>query len=159
MLNNDVLRSIRYTLNLSDSSLLEMFHEVEPELDIATLRSYLASEENESFVLLNDELMVGFLDALIVSRRGPSPHPAPPTELPLSNNTILKKLRVAFTLHEADLLDILHSVDFEVSKPELSALFRKAGHSNYRVCGDQLLRQFLKGLTLFLRPDAQQADV
>ena len=59
MLNNDVLRSIRYTLNLSDSALLDMLHDVEPELDIATLRGYLASEEDESFVRMDDELMVG----------------------------------------------------------------------------------------------------
>ena len=155
MLNNDVLRSLRYTLNLSDNTLLEMLHGVDPDLDVATLRSYLASEEDESFVRMEDELMVGFLDSLIVSRRGPSPQPAPPTELPLTNNTVLKKLRVAFTLQEADLLNILDSVSFTVTKPELSALFRKAGHQNYRLCGDQLLRQFLKGLTLRLRPDAQ----
>lgn len=154
MLNNDVLRSIRYSLNLSDSALLEMLQSVEPQLDLATLRSYLASTEDDSFAPMDDELMVGFLDSLIVKHRGPSPQPAPATELPLTNNTILKKLRVAFTLHETDLLDILSSVNFEVTKPELSALFRKAGHSNYRVCGDQLLRQFLKGLTLRLRPDA-----
>lgn len=154
MLNNDVLRSIRYSLNLSDSALLEMLQSVEPQLDLATLRSYLASTEDDSFTPMDDELMVGFLDSLIVKHRGPSPQPAPATELPLTNNTILKKLRVAFTLHETDLLDILSSVNFEVTKPELSALFRKAGHSNYRVCGDQLLRQFLKGLTLRLRPDA-----
>ena len=98
--------------------------------------------------------MVGFLDSLIVSRRGPSPQPAPPTELPLTNNTVLKKLRVAFTLQEADLLAILDSVAFTVTKPELSALFRKPDHKNYRLCGDQLLRQFLKGLTLRLRPEA-----
>lgn len=154
MLNNDVLRSLRYSLNLSDSALLEMLHGLEPELDLATLRGFLASEEDESFIRMEDELMVGFLDHLIVSRRGPSPQPAPPTELPLTNNTVLKKLRVAFTLQESDLMDILKSVEFEVSKPELSALFRKAGHSNYRLCGDQLLRQFLKGLTLRVRPDA-----
>ncbi|MEB0260010.1 DUF1456 family protein, partial [Undibacterium sp. 5I1] len=29
--------------------------------------------------------------------------------------------------------------------------FRKFGHSNYRTCGDQLLRNFLKGLTLRIR--------
>ena len=92
MLNNDVLRSIRYTLNLNDNTLLEMLHGVEPELDLATLRSYLASEEDESFVRMHDELMVGFLDSLIVSRRGPSPQAAPATELPLTNNTILKKV-------------------------------------------------------------------
>ena len=154
MLNNDVLRSLRYTLNLNDNALLELFHNVEPDLDVATLRSYLASEEDESFVRMDDELMVGFLDTLIVSRRGPSPPPAPPTELPLTNNTVLKKLRVAFTLQEADLLAILDSVAFTVTKPELSALFRKPDHKNYRLCGDQLLRQFLKGLTLRLRPEA-----
>ncbi|MBG4642229.1 DUF1456 family protein, partial [Pseudomonas aeruginosa] len=79
------------------------------------------------------------------------PPPLPPLELPLSNNMILKKLRVAFELKEEDLHAILASVDFPVSKPELSALFRKPGHSNYRTCGDQLLRNFLKGLTLRVR--------
>ena len=74
--------------------------------------------------------------------------PAPPIELPLTNNLILKKLRVAFELKEEDLHAILKNAGFPISKPELSALFRKAGHSNYRVCGDQLLRNFLKGLTL-----------
>lgn len=155
MLNNDVLRSLRYTLNLSDSALLELLHGTQPKLDLATVRSYLASEEDESFVRMDDPSMVCFLDNLISSRRGPSPQPAPATELPLTNNTILKKLRVAFTLQEADLLEILDSVSFIVTKPELSALFRKAGHPNYRVCGDQLLRQFLKGLTLRLRPSAK----
>ncbi len=153
MLNNDVLRSIRFTLNLSDNALLEIFHTAEPDLDVATLRSYLASEEDEAFVRLDDQLMIGFLDSLITHRRGPSPQPAPPSELPLTNNTILKKLRVAFTLQESDLLEILDSVAFTVTKPELSALFRKSDHKNYRLCGDQLLRQFLKGLTLRLRPE------
>ena len=130
MLNNDVLRSLRYTLNISDSTLLEMLHGTEPELDLATLRSYLASEDDESFIRMEDELMVGFLDNLIISRRGPSPRPAPPTELPLTNNTVLKKLRVAFTLQESDLLEVLDSVAFTVTKPELSALFRKIGRAH-----------------------------
>ena len=62
---------------------------------------------------------------------------------PLVLATYLKK--------EDDLHAILKSVNFPVSKPELSALFRKAGHDNYRPCGDQLLRNFLKGLTLRVR--------
>ena len=155
MLNNDVLRSLRYTLNLNDNALLELFHNVEPDLDIATLRSYLASEEDESFVRMDDELMVGFLDSLIVSRRGPSPQPAPPTELPLTNNTVLKKLRVAFTLQEADLLAILDSVAFTVTKPELSALFRKPDHKNYRLCGDQLWRAYMLALAIMMQHDLQ----
>ncbi|RMO70957.1 hypothetical protein ALQ37_00642 [Pseudomonas syringae pv. aptata] len=71
--------------------------------------------------------------------------------MPITNNIVLKKLRVAFELKEDDMHAILKSVDFPVSKPELSALFRKVGHTNYRACGDQLLRNFLKGLTLRVR--------
>ena len=33
----------------------------------------------------------------------------------------------------------------------MSALFRQPSHKNFRLCGDQLLRHFLKGLTLRLR--------
>jgi hypothetical protein len=66
----------------------------------------------------------------------------------VTNNIILKKLRVAFELKEDDMHAILKAAEFPVSKPELSALFRKFGHTNYRPCGDQLLRNFLKGLTL-----------
>ena len=58
---------------------------------------------------------------------------------------------MAFELKEDDLHAILKAADFSVSKPELSALFRKVGNSNYRPCGDQLLRNFLKGLTLRVR--------
>ncbi len=40
---------------------------------------------------------------------------------------------------------------FPLSKPEMSALFRQPDHKNFRLCGDQLMRHFLKGLTLRLR--------
>ena len=46
---------------------------------------------------------------------------------------------------------IFAEAGFPLSKPELSALFRQPDHKNYRACGDQLLRNFLKGLTARLR--------
>ncbi len=46
---------------------------------------------------------------------------------------------------------VLADAGFPIAKPELSALFRQAGHKNFRLCGDQLLRNFLKGLTLRVR--------
>jgi uncharacterized protein YehS (DUF1456 family) len=39
----------------------------------------------------------------------------------------------------------------KVSASELGGLFRSEGHKHYRPCGDQLLRNFLKGLTVKLR--------
>ena len=69
----------------------------------------------------------------------------------MTNNDILKKLRVALKLRDEDILEILKLVDFEVSKSELSALFRAEDHPNYKECGDQLLRNFLNGLIIYER--------
>jgi uncharacterized protein YehS (DUF1456 family) len=69
----------------------------------------------------------------------------------LTNNDILKKLRVALSLRDEDIIEILKLSDFEVSKSELSALFRKEDHPNYQECGDQLLRNFLNGLITYKR--------
>ncbi|MDX1366221.1 DUF1456 family protein [Pseudomonas sp.] len=152
MLNNDVLRSLRYTLDVNDVQMAEIIRlsgkEVEPE----TLDALLKKEDEEGFVACEDELMAHFLDGLVYFKRGKDDsRPAQPFELPMTNNMVLKKLRVAFELKEDDMHAIMQSVDCPVSKPEMSALFRKFGHSNYRTCGDQFLRNFLKGLTLRVR--------
>ena len=68
-----------------------------------------------------------------------------------NNNVVLKKLRVAFQLTDVDMQQAFADAGFAISKPELSALFRQPGHKNFRLCGDQLLRNFLKGLTLRVR--------
>ena len=64
----------------------------------------------------------------------------------MKNNDILKKLRIALNLKDTDIIDILKLADFEISRTELSALFRKEDHKNYKECGDQILRRFLNGL-------------
>lgn len=78
----------------------------------------------------------------------------------LTNNDILKKLRVALELKDDDILQILKLVDYEVSKSELTAIFRKEDHTNYMPCGDQLLRNFLNGLIIYKRgPDPKNKNV
>ena len=152
MLNNDVLRSLRYLLDLPDAHLAELAAPFGEQVEADLLEAYLKKEDEDGFQACPDRYLARCLDGLIIQRRGrDESRPLPPLELPSSNNMILKKLRVAFELKEEDLHAILDSVDFPVSKPELSALFRKPGHSNYRTCGDQLLRNFLKGLTLRVR--------
>ena len=69
----------------------------------------------------------------------------------MTNNDILKKLRVALKLRDEDIITILKLVDFPVSKSEVSALFRTEDHPNYKECGDQLLRNFLNGLIIYKR--------
>jgi uncharacterized protein YehS (DUF1456 family) len=69
----------------------------------------------------------------------------------MSNNDILKKLRVALHLRNDEIIEILKLVNFNTSKSELGALFRKEGHPKYMECGDQILRNFLNGLIIHLR--------
>jgi uncharacterized protein YehS (DUF1456 family) len=69
----------------------------------------------------------------------------------LTNNDILKKIRVALELRDDDVINILKLADFEISKSELSALYRKPDQPNYKECGDQLLRNFLNGLIIYKR--------
>jgi uncharacterized protein YehS (DUF1456 family) len=74
--------------------------------------------------------------------------PPKPPQSSVTNNDILKKLRIALELKDADIIEILKLADFEISKTELSALFRNPEHKNYRECGNQLLRRFLDGLII-----------
>ena len=66
----------------------------------------------------------------------------------VTNNDILKKLRIALELKDTDIIEILRLADFEVSTSEVNALFRNPENKNYRECGDQLLRRFLDGLII-----------
>ena len=151
MVNNDVLRSIRYALDLGDAKVVEIIKLAEFDIEPADIPNFLKKEEEEGFVECGDAVMTAFLDGLIIHRRGklePKPDQKTKPKSRLTNNVILKKLRVAFELKEEDMHKILELAGFGVSKPELSALFRAKGHNNYRACGDQLLRNFLKGLVM-----------
>lgn len=69
----------------------------------------------------------------------------------MSNNDILKKLRVALELNNEDIINILGLVNFKVTKSELGSFFRSEDHPNFKPCGDQILRNFLNGLVIFKR--------
>ncbi|KKX48592.1 MULTISPECIES: DUF1456 family protein [Sphingobacterium] len=69
----------------------------------------------------------------------------------MSNNDIMKKLRVALKFTDDDIINVLALVDFRATKTELSAIFRKEDHPNFKPCGDQLLRNFLNGLIIYNR--------
>ena len=76
----------------------------------------------------------------------------------LSNNDILKKLRVALSLRNDDIIEILKLVDFEISRGALGDIFRKEDHENYVEAGDQILRNFLNGLVIYKRGVQQKAE-
>lgn len=156
MTNNDLLRRLRYALNLNGLSIAELCtlggHEIEPT-DVLKL---LKKEDEHGFAVCDDMVMVAFLDGLIASRRGPRDTPpgmSQPADGLLKNNLILRKLRIALELNDEDMLAIFRLAGVSISKPELSALFRGVEQRNFKECGDQLLRNFVRGLTLGYKKD------
>ncbi|NEU08329.1 DUF1456 family protein [Flavihumibacter sp. R14] len=69
----------------------------------------------------------------------------------MSNNDVMKKLRVALQLNDDEIVKILQLANFKITKSELGAIFRKEDHPNYKPCGDQILRNFLNGLIIYKR--------
>jgi uncharacterized protein YehS (DUF1456 family) len=154
MNNNDVLRQLRYVLNMNDSTMIEIFKLADHDIGQVILSGLLKKEDEEGFVNCGDSVLGYFLDGLILHKRGRKEVKPGETRRPdsrLTNNSILKKLRIAFELKEDDMLAVLKLADVDISKCELSALFRKEGHKNYKECGDQFLRKFLKGLSFRFR--------
>jgi uncharacterized protein YehS (DUF1456 family) len=154
MITNDVLRSVRYMLDLSDGKVVEIVKLADPAfpLEKEEVQALLRKEDEAGYVECSGALLARFLDGLIFHLRGKDERlPPRPVEKNVSNNVVLKKLRVAFGLKDHDMQQVFKAADFDISKPELSALCRQPGHTNFRKCGDQMLRNFLKGLTLRVR--------
>ena len=154
MINNDVLRRVRYALELNDQTMIKIFALSDVEISRDELLNLLKKDNQEGYIELDNKRMDAFLKGLITYRRGKletQPGQPPKPVVPLTNNGILKKLRIALNFKEDDMLNTLKLADLELSKGELSAFFRQKGHKNYRECGDQVIRNFLQGLTIHFR--------
>ncbi len=74
----------------------------------------------------------------------------------LSNNDILKKLRIALALRDEDIIHILSLAGFKMTKGALNDLFRHPDHPGHVVAGDQVVRNFLDGLIIYKRGPKDQ---
>lgn len=175
MKNNDVLRMFRYSLNIPDNIMINIFKLAKCQIDKPQLLNLLKKEGDSGYVSCSTTLLERFFDGLILYNRGSEPDSSglyeksldteskspkikpdralqdkksintkPPESL--SNNLILKKIRIALDLKQEDMMEIFRLGNMNLTKGEFSALFRKEGHKNYKECGDQYLRKFLQGL-------------
>jgi uncharacterized protein YehS (DUF1456 family) len=155
MTPNDILKRVRYAMNLNDPTMLEIFKQGEHAIDLAELKNLLKKEDEPGYAACSDQVLGAFLDGFIVHKRGKKEAGPGQVKRPgqqLNNNAILRKLRIALELKEDDMLGILKLGEVVISSSELTAFFRNKDHKNYKECGDQFLRSFLKGLALRYRP-------
>lgn len=151
MANNDILRSIRDALNLDDATMIQIFREAGREVGQSAITAFLKTEDQDDYIPCSNPIMGFFLDGLIIHYRGQQEGRPASAEKPaaeLTNNAILKKLRIALDLKEDDLIGIFKLTGITIAKHEMTALFRKQGHKHYKECNDQFLSAFLKGLAI-----------
>ena len=156
MTNNDILRRIRYIFDFSDSKMIAIFGLADHQVTRGQISDWLKKDDDPAYQVCSDFQLAIFLNGLINEKRGKKEGPQPEPEEHLTNNIIFMKLKIALNLKAEDVLGIMDLADLRLSKHELSAFFRKAGHKNYRYCQDQILRNFLKGLQLKCGPKALQ---
>ena len=165
---NDILTRLRYALDIKDPEMVEIFKLGGVDTSIDDVQAMLAKvkndehpegQENEYVLHVDNQTLESFLNGLITLKRGTpegKPENAPNPFLMLAdnsnvNNILLKKVKIALSLTSEDMLGILELAGVNLSKSELSAVLRKEGHRNYKVCGDRYARNFLKGLTTWYR--------
>ena len=173
MSNNDILKRVRYAMDIKDIDMVEIFKlggmEVTKEEVVDMLTKIKKSPQHEAetadvveddYVLTCDMMMLeSFLNGFITLKRGkqdpklgqPAGQAMPLQSNESANNLLLKKMKIALSLTSEDVLDILDSVGVKVTKGELGALLRKKGHKNYKECGDRYARNFVKGLAVKYR--------
>lgn len=146
MTNNDILRRIRYLFNYNDLKMIELFKLANYEVELIDVTNWLKKEDDPTLVEITDRELAIFLNGLIIEKRGKKNGPTPEPESSLSNNMILKKLKIALDLKADDILDLFALTDKKISKHELSAFFRNSDHRSYRPFKDQYIRTFLNAL-------------
>ncbi|MBO1513053.1 DUF1456 family protein [Metabacillus bambusae] len=174
MNNNDILIRLRYALDIKNTDMVEIFKLGGVELTkeevlkmlVKTKDSYHDEvgydgdiDEDEENIRCDNFMLESFLNGLIIFKRGKQDSkPGQPERPAMSiknnasvNNVLLKKLKIALALTSEDMLDLLEEAGVFITKGELSALLRKEGHKNYKMCGDRYARNFLKGLAIKYR--------
>ncbi len=148
MNNNDIIRRIRYIFDFDDTKMIAIFAAAGYDASREQISKLLKKDDDPDCKRCSDTVLAIFLNGLINDKRGKKQGPQPEPEERLTNNIIFTKLKIALNLKADETLDILNMANFDISKHELSAFFRKPTHKNYRICQDQVLRNFIKGMQI-----------
>lgn len=151
MINNEVLKRIRYILTLNEEKMLEIFEAADSPVSPGQLDSWFAKDGSEEYQKINDFELATFLDGLINYKRGKKDGAQPEPEKKITNNTVFRKLKIAFDMKNEDVLAIIDLAGMQIGPHDLTALLRKKSHKHYRVCKDEVLVSFLTGLKIKFR--------
>ena len=145
MLATEILRRIAAAIPLDEAQLAELIRNA-GLADVLPAPAALVTDPSEpGHQPCDGPTLVALLDGLVMLRRGPREGGAP-ASVELSNNVVLKKLRIALNLHDKDMLAIYERAGVHMSRNQLGALFRAPGNKHFQACSDAQLICFLTGL-------------
>ena len=147
---NDILFKIKTALSLENKAFIEAYALADHKMTEERIDNILKRRQDEGYEEATYEELGVFLDGLVLLKRGPSDKEVNPDEVvALSNNLILKKIRVAMELKEAEMVILFALAEVTITKRQIGSLFRKEGGKNFKECSDELLMAFLEGLNEF----------
>ena len=147
---NEVLYRISQALRLTEEDILQTYSLEEYPMETSHLQSLLKKRQDKDFMLCSHEELGVFFVGHIVLKRGAKSEKSPQEQsTEITENLIIKKLRIALQLKEAETEIIFNLADIMLSKQQLSSLFRKETHKNFKRCSNELLMAFLEGLDAF----------
>lgn len=153
MHTNEILIKVSETLKLEIKDMVQIFELGGITLNEEQVNDLLTDAEGKPDNAY--ETLEYFLNGLIIYKRGVREESSEKSTKPsLSiirqssmNNVVMKKMKIALSLTNDDLIEILKKVNVVVTNRELSPMFRAEGHKHYKKCTDLFLNQFLEGLS------------
>lgn len=161
MNNNERLMRLKNALNIDDAGMIEIFKlgymefstEEINKMCLVAYENY-SDEEKAAVKVCENDIFEAFLNGFIILKRGenesdkgkPRPLMLGEKDRKNVNNVLLKKMKIALSLTNDDLIDIFESVGTTTSNRELSPIFRKEGHKHYKKCSDAFALAFIDGI-------------
>jgi len=147
---NDILFKLKTALSIDNVNMIKAYALAEYEMKEEHLENILKRRQDTGYEDATYEELGVFLDGLVLLKRGPSDKVTNEDEtVALTNNLILKKVRVAMELKEAELVILFALGEVSLTKRQIGSLFRKEGGKNFKECSDEFLMAFLDGLDEF----------
>lgn len=153
MRTNDIFRQLAQALGMSAAQIQTIFALSGIDLSDKEIANLLKTDYQPGFEPLPEYVLLIFLNNMIEQKRGKKSDgeiEVIEKHAKVSNNDVLKKLRIAFNLQEQQVREALKLVTIELTKSDLAALFRKPGHIHFKSCDDELVLDFIEGLGLLL---------
>lgn len=155
MKNIDIFTALTEALDLEKSAIIDIFAHGEIDLSQEKIDQVLdTSSETDNF---DNKMLESFLNGFIIYKRGKKEVKSgedekKPQVIKIAkhiNNVVLKKLKIALSLTNDDMIDLYEEAGVLIMKSDLTPYFRKDNHKHYKRCDDQFLMNFIKGIKIY----------